>query len=184
MIQKTGKKIKTILIYILSGYGCPHDCIFCAQRSIHHKKIRERSAENIFEEISQLFARGFRKFAFVQETFLNRKNRIDSFCRLIEDSGMQIEWTAEARADQLVYGQLKQMKSAGLRFLQIGVESGDPDLLKKLGKNTALDQIVQVRNWCRELKINTAFYLLVGLPGQGLAECMAVRPFYDGSPAL
>jgi anaerobic magnesium-protoporphyrin IX monomethyl ester cyclase len=155
------------LVYILSGYGCPHDCIFCAQSSIHHKKIRERSAQNIFEEIEHLFAKGFRKFAFVQETFLNHKKRIDVFCRLIKDSAMPIEWTAEARADQLEYGQLKQMQAAGLRFLQIGVESGDPVLLKRLGKNTELDQILQVRNWCSELKINTAFYLLVGLPGQG-----------------
>ncbi|MBW2706005.1 MAG: cobalamin-dependent protein, partial [Deltaproteobacteria bacterium] len=85
---------QTQLIYILSGYGCPHDCIFCAQRSIHGRKIRERSAENIVEEISCLYAQGFRKFAFVQETFVNRKKRIESFCRLIEDSGMQIEWTA------------------------------------------------------------------------------------------
>jgi len=154
------------LIYILSGYGCPHDCIFCAQRSIHGRKIRERSAENIVEEISCLYAQGFRKFAFVQETFVNRKKRIESFCRLIEDSGMQIEWTAEARADQLGYGQLKRMQSAGLRFIQIGVESGDPVLLEKLGKGIDLDQIVQIRNWCSQLKINTAFYLLVGLPGQ------------------
>ena len=154
------------LIYILSGYGCPHDCIFCAQRSIHGRKIRERSAENIIEEISCLLARGFRKFAFVQETFLNRKKRIDAFCRLIEDSGMRIEWTAEARADQLDYEQLKRMQSAGLRFIQIGVESGDPVLLKKLGKGIDLDQIIQLRNWCSRLKINTAFYLLVGLPGQ------------------
>jgi len=154
------------LIYVLSGYGCPYDCIFCAQGSIHGRKIRERSAENIIAEISCLFARGFRKFAFVQETFLNRKKRIDSFCRLIEDSGIQIEWTAEARADQLDYEQLTRMQSAGLRFIQIGVESGDPVLLKKLGKGIDLDQIIQLRNWCRRLKINTAFYLLVGLPGQ------------------
>jgi len=160
-------KNKNRLIYILSGYGCPYDCIFCAQRSIHHNKIRERSAENIFAEIKKLYTRGFRKFAFVQETFLNHKKRVGSLCRLIEGAGMQIEWTAEAGADQLAYGQLRQMQSAGLRFLQIGVESGDPALLKKIGKRSDPDQIRRVISWCRELKINTAFYLLVGLPGQG-----------------
>ena len=154
------------LIYILSGYGCPRDCIFCAQRCIHGRIIRERSAENIIAEIKCLFDRGFRKFAFVQETFLNRKKRIDAFCRLIEDSGMQIEWTAEARADQLNFEQLKSMQTAGLHFIQIGVESGDPAILKKIGKGIDLGQIIQLRNWCSQLKIHTAFYLLVGLPGQ------------------
>ena len=42
------------LIYILAGYGCPYDCIFCAQRRIHGRMIRERSAENIIEEIKRL----------------------------------------------------------------------------------------------------------------------------------
>ena len=170
------------LIYILSGYGCPHDCIFCAQRSIHGRKIRERSAENIIEEISCLYARGFRKFAFVQETFLNRKKRIDAFCRLIQDSGMQIEWTAEARADQLDYEQLKRMRSAGLRFIQIGVESGDPALLKKLGKGIDLEQVIQLRNWCSRLKINTAFYLLVGLPGQSWQSVLRSALFMMDHP--
>ena len=170
------------LIYILSGYGCPHDCIFCAQRSIHGRKIRERSAENIIEEISRLYARGFRKFAFVQETFLNRKTRVESFCRLVEDSGMQIEWTAEARADQLDYGQLERMRSAGLRFIQIGVESGDPVLLKKLGKGIDLDQIVRIRNWCSQLKINSAFYLLVGLPGQDWQSLLRSALFMKNHP--
>ena len=95
----TPEKNRSHLIYILSGYGCPHDCIFCAQCSIHGKRIRERSADNIFEEIRHLAARGFCKFAFVQETFLNRKKRVEKFCRLIENCGLEIEWTAEARAD-------------------------------------------------------------------------------------
>jgi radical SAM superfamily enzyme YgiQ (UPF0313 family) len=170
------------LIYILSGYGCPHDCIFCAQRSIHGKSIRERSADNIFEEIRRLAARGFSKFAFVQETFLNRKRRIDEFCRLIEDSALEIEWTAEARADQLDYEQLKRMQSAGLRFIQIGVESGDPVLLNNLGKHIDLDQIINLRNWCCNLKINTAFYLLVGLPGQSWQSVLRSALFIMDHP--
>ncbi|MBT8365080.1 MAG: B12-binding domain-containing radical SAM protein [Deltaproteobacteria bacterium] len=170
------------LIYILSGYGCPHDCIFCAQRSIHGTSIRERSAKNIFEEISHLAVRGFCKFALVQETFLNRKRRIDEFCRLIEDTGLAIEWTAEARADQLAYEQLKRMQSAGLRFIQIGVESGDPALLKKLAKNIDLEQVVQLRNWCHDLKIDTAFYLLVGLPGQNWQSILRSALFMKDHP--
>jgi len=179
---KTPEANRKHLIYILSGYGCPHDCIFCAQRSIHGKSIRERSAHNIFEEIRQLAARGFYKFAFVQETFLNRKRRIDEFCRLVIDSGLEIEWTAEARADQLDYEQLKGMQSAGLRFIQIGVESGDPVLLKNLGKHIDLDQIINLRNWCCNLKINTAFYLLVGLPGQSWQSVLRSAIFIMDHP--
>ena len=179
---ETQKENRTHLIYILSGYGCPHDCIFCAQRSIHGKSIRERSANNIFKEIRQLATRGFYKFAFVQETFLNRKDRVDKFCRLIENSGLEIEWTAEARADQLGFDQLKRMQAAGLRFIQIGVESGDPVLLNNLGKHIDIDQVINLRNWCCNLKIDTAFYLLVGLPGQSWQSVLRSALFMMDHP--
>lgn len=169
-------------VYILAGYGCPHDCIFCAQRAIHGKKIRERSAENIVEEIGSLVNRGFRKFAFVQETFFNREKRVAKFCRLIADAGLEIEWTAEARADQISLAQLELMQAAGLRFIQIGVESGDPALLNQLGKNIDLEQVIQMLDWCRGLGINTAVYLLVGLPGQGWQSVLRTALFTKDYP--
>jgi hypothetical protein len=155
------------LVYILAGSGCPYRCVFCAQHAIHRGRIRERSAENIFAEMKKLSEKGFRKFAIVQETFLRDPARVGRFCSLIEGSGIPFEWTIEARADQLTLENLAQMKSAGLRFVQLGVESGDQDLLDTLGKNISLDQVIRVRNWCEELRIDTAYYFLVGLPGQG-----------------
>jgi anaerobic magnesium-protoporphyrin IX monomethyl ester cyclase len=154
------------LVYILAGAGCPHRCIFCAQHAIHQGRIRERTAENIFAEMKKLFEKGFRKFAIVQETFLRDPQRVDRFCFLAENSGMLFEWTIEARADQLTLDNLARMKRAGLRFVQVGVESGDQELLDTLKKNIHLNQVIQVRNWCEELRIDTAFYMLVGLPEQ------------------
>ncbi len=155
------------LIYILAGAGCPHRCIFCAQHAIHGAQIRERGAENIFGEMRELSGKGFRKFAIVQETFLRDPERVSRFCSLIENSGLPVEWTVEARADQLTSELLTRMKGAGLRFVQLGVESGDQELLDTLGKNIRLTQVTRVRDWCEELGIDTAFYLLVGLPEQG-----------------
>ena len=120
------------------GSGCPYRCIFCAQHAINRGRIRERSAENIFAEMEKLFERGFRKFAIVQETFLRDPRRVDRFCSRIESSGLPVEWTIEARADQLDFEKLSRMKNAGLRFVQLGVESGDQDLLNTLGKNINL----------------------------------------------
>ena len=155
------------LIFILAGSGCPHRCVFCAQQAIHRGRIRERSAENIFAEMKGLFEKGFRKFAIVQETFLRDPERVARFCSLIENSGIPFEWTIEARADQLTFENLARMKRAGLRFLQVGVESGDQELLDTLRKNIHLSQVIRAGNWAEELRIDTAFYLLVGLPEQG-----------------
>jgi radical SAM superfamily enzyme YgiQ (UPF0313 family) len=155
------------LVYILAGTGCPHRCTFCAQHAIHQGRIRERSAGNLFQEMEKLFEKGFRKFAMVQETFLRDPARVELFCSRIENSGTPLEWTIEARADQLTRQNLVRMKRAGLRFVQLGVESGDQELLDTMGKGIHLKQVIRVRDWCEELGIDTAFYLLVGLPKQG-----------------
>ena len=154
------------LVYILGGSGCPHRCIFCSQQAIHGGLVRERSAENIFAEIQKLYPKGFRKFAIVQETFFTNTERVKQFCSFIEDSRLSLEWTAEARADQLTFPQLERFKKAGLRFIQIGVETGDQALLESLGKKINLQQVKELRSWCETLQIDTAFYMLVGLPGQ------------------
>jgi radical SAM superfamily enzyme YgiQ (UPF0313 family) len=154
------------LVYILGGSGCPHRCIFCAQHPIHRGLVRERSAKNIFAEIQKLYRKGFRKFAIVQETFFTNEGRVEQFCSFIEDSRLSLEWTAEARADQLTFPQLERFKKAGLRFIQIGVETGDQALLKSLGKKIDLQQVKELRGWCETLQIDTAFYMLVGLPRQ------------------
>ena len=154
------------LVYLFVGFGCQYNCDFCAQRAVHRGIIRERSADNIFAEIRKLTQKGFRKFAIVQETFFNNKDRVNCFCHLIEDSNLQIEWTAETRADQIDYELLKTMKDAGLKFIQIGLESGDQKLLDTIGKKIKLEQVKMIIYWLKKLKIDTALYLLLGLPGQ------------------
>jgi radical SAM superfamily enzyme YgiQ (UPF0313 family) len=170
------------LVYILAGTGCPHRCVFCAQHAIHGGRIRERSAGNILAEMKKLSEKGFRKFALVQETFLRDPERVARFCSLVENSGIPFEWTIEARADQLTRGNLVRMKRAGLRFVQLGVESGDQELLDTLGKNIRLPQVIAVREWCEELRIDTAFYLLVGLPGQGWQSILRSAIFLRDHP--
>lgn len=167
-LKEIGKSEKVINepIFILAGFGCPRRCIFCAQYSIHLHGAREKSAESLFEEIKTLYYKGFRRFALVQETFLQNKNRLDRFCQLLNNSGFLVEWTIEAHPSEVSYQLLLQMKEAGLRFIQVGVESGDQKLLDRLGKKINLDQVINLKNWCRILNIHTTFYFLVGLPNQ------------------
>ena len=166
------------IIYVLGGFGCPNNCIFCAQKSIHKGRIRERSADSIIAEIKDLCLKGFKKFAIVQETFTSSKKRIDRFCHLIEKHSLNIEWTAESRIDQINYLQLKKMKKSGLKLIQIGLESGDQKILDLIGKRIKINQAINLINWLNELKINTTIYLLVGLPQQDWQSILKTALFF------
>ena len=169
---------KEDIVYVLGGFGCQYNCIFCAQRAIHRGGVRERSAGSIVAEIETLVEKGFRKFAVVQETFLGNRERIGSFCSLIEASALDIEWTVESRVDQVDFPMLHRMKDAGLRFIQIGLESGDQDLLDAIGKRVRLWRARQLIAWLTELRIDTAVYLLVGLPKQGWQSILRSALFF------
>ena len=171
------RKNEKDIAYIFVGAGCPFRCVFCAQHAIHKGRVRERNAHSIFAEIKKIYAKGFRRFAMVQETFLSHKRRIHDFCHLIKTSDLTFQWTIEARADQLDFALLERMKDAGLGFIQVGVETGDQDLLDDLGKTIKLDQVIRLRNWCEGLEINTAFYMLVGLPGQDWQSILKTAVF-------
>lgn len=166
------------IVYILGGFGCPFNCTFCAQKAIHKGKIRERSAENIIGEIKTLSEKGFKRFAIVQETFTSNKERIRKFCSLLEKHSLDIEWTAESRVDQISLGQLKEMKRSGLKLIQLGLETGDQELLKSISKKSKLKDAAILIDWLKRLKINTSIYLLTGLPRQGWQSILRTVLFF------
>ena len=43
---------------IITSYGCPYDCVFCATRSISGRKVAFRPVEDILEEIEYLISQG------------------------------------------------------------------------------------------------------------------------------
>jgi uncharacterized radical SAM superfamily protein len=165
------------VVYVLGGHGCPYHCAFCAQHAVHRGVVRARSAKNIVAEIEELNKKGFRRFAIVQETFLTDPVRVDHFVELVKRAGFCFEWTVETRADQVRLDRLKTMRDTGLRFIQIGLESADQGLLDALGKEIKLEQVKRAIAWCRDLRINTALYLLVGLPGQGWQSILRSAKF-------
>ena len=47
------------------------------------------------------------------------------------------------------------MRESGCYSICLAIESGDPDVLKKMNKVVPLDKARQVSEWCRELEIFT-----------------------------
>lgn len=170
------------MVFLWAGHGCPRHCSFCAQRAVFGGKIRERGAASLVGEIAELQARGYRNYALVQETFFNRRERVEEFLRRVAEAGLAIRWTAEARCDQLDRPLLERLRASGLKMIQIGLESGDPEVLARIGKGFSLEQAAKVIDDCRELGIDTAVYLLVGLPGQGWRSVLLSARFLERHP--
>ena len=153
------------LYQINSSRGCPYTCTFCSP--LHGKKVRFRSAESLVEEIRLNYdtvkAQHF-DFADSNAT-LNRKNFM-RMCTLLIEEGLSdsVGWSIDTHVGHVDRALLELAKKAGLKFMSIGVESGDQTMLHHLGKKTTLSQIEDVIKTATDLGIHVKCSLLLGHP--------------------
>lgn len=158
-------KKNRVAIQIESVRGCPFDCIFCFR--IAGKSLRYRPSEMVVDEIERNVQRhGFIKIFFVEGTFGIDKNKTLQLCDGIIKRGLnkKIIWEASSRVDVIDKEVLIKMKESGCRNLGFGLESGDPEILKKIGKNTNPEKIIEAINLCNEMGIQVGTTFILGHP--------------------
>ncbi|MBN1865108.1 MAG: radical SAM protein [Victivallales bacterium] len=154
------------VINIITSRGCPNECTFC-DRNVFGRKYRERSAENVFLEIKKLHQDfGLREIAFVDDTFLLNRRRVRHIFELVNKAGMSFFWTCMARINDVDYDFLRYLKDNGCWHIAFGIESADPEILRRIKKNIKLDRVRQVTEWCRSLGIQTKGFFIIGHPGE------------------
>lgn len=127
---------------ISTSRGCPGACIFCSSRAFWGTKVYMRSAKNIFDEVMYLHEEyDSNVFQIADDTFTASRKRALDFCKMIEESGKKFIWGIESRADVIDENFLKVLKKAGCNKIQIGLESADNGVLKKLKKHVTIEQI-------------------------------------------
>jgi len=151
--------------HIFSSRGCPNKCTFCASHTIFGSAVRFRSPENVVKEIGDMVKRfGITQFAFSDDTFTYLPDRVNKICDGIIKSGWDVKWVCQARVNTVNYNMLKKMKNAGCVQIDYGVESGDPDVLKKMRKNINHDQVKRAVRMTNLLGIRTFAYYILGTP--------------------
>lgn len=158
---------------IVTGRGCPYNCVFCF-KAVHGNKYRYRSVDSVVNEI--MFASqqlNFNVINFLDDTFTTNPERTKEICRrLIEyqkTSKKNLVLFCEARVDVLTNNPdvLEIMAQAGFERIQIGIESGNQEILDGLDKKTTLKQITDVVAKCYELDIASVFgNFIIGSPGE------------------
>ena len=129
-------------ITISTARGCPGNCIFCSSRSYWGTKISFRSPENIIKEVLEMEKKYENNLFFrIDDTFTIKPDRAIKFCELLKDTGKRFIWGCESRADVASEELLQALYSAGCRKIQFGMESGNNEILKKIGKKVTIEQI-------------------------------------------
>jgi anaerobic magnesium-protoporphyrin IX monomethyl ester cyclase len=139
---------------IISSRGCPIGCNFCSCAAIAGNTYRAHSIGRVLDEMQHLSDQyGLRLFDFHDDTFNLHRERVFGFCRQLKERAMNVGWGCFCRAAQMTPEMAKAMAGAGCGVIQYGVEAGSDESLRKLHKQTMVQQIEDAVRWSREAGI-------------------------------
>jgi anaerobic magnesium-protoporphyrin IX monomethyl ester cyclase len=151
---------------ILTSRGCPYGCSFCISAHIMEGlKWRTRSIKNVMEELSFAVKEyGVKEINIDDPTFTIGKKRVMEFCRELRKNGFRLLWTCNGRVDNVDDEMLGAMKKSGCKMIRYGVESGDQEVLNRMGKKLTLDQIKKGFSMTRKHGILALGGFMFGFP--------------------
>ncbi len=155
---------KGITLPMLGSRGCPYTCNYCPY--LVNSCYRVRSAESIVDEIRYLSAKySIRGISFRDPNLTFNKKRAHEFADLLLRYNLDVRWSMEARTDRLDPELLELLYRAGLRSIEVGVESANQQTLRG-NKRKAISRTQQERiiECCHKLGIRVIANYTLGLP--------------------
>jgi anaerobic magnesium-protoporphyrin IX monomethyl ester cyclase len=150
---------------ILSSRGCPYNCSYCF-KGIVGRTYRQRSPENIIAELRQIIAEyGIHNFYFIDDLFTIDLRRLQAITQELITQELDIRWQCLGRVDRVNAEILRKMYAAGCRRIHYGIESGNQEVLQRIGKGIKLEQVRDAVRWAKEAGIQAKGYFMLGLPG-------------------
>lgn len=151
---------------IQSARGCPYACGYCPWRVT--SRFRERAPDRVVAEARRnRDVYGAAALSFRDPLFNLDADRVRAIARGL--APLDLKWSAEMRADRLDRDLLQELARAGLRSLELGVESVDRALLSaEKRKPPTHAQIERVVRDARALGIRVICNYVLGLPGDSV----------------
>ena len=152
---------------IFSSRGCPYSCAFCMH--VLGNNVRYRSIDSVIKEIYYAVEHfGAHTFDFADEVFLFNNDRTRQLLQRLIDEGLsdKIKWSGLTRANLVTDDLIALAKKAGCFKLEMGVESGDDQILKNTNKKITISQIRNAVGIIKKHNISLGTYYIFGHPGE------------------
>ena len=153
---------------LVTSRGCPYSCSYCNVPTVIGRKFRTRSGENIMKELRYAQEKyGCTEFKVLDDNFTLLMDRAKDICRFFIDEGMDMKWTCPngIRADRLDDELCELMFKAGCYSVSIGVESGDPEVFRKINKWEKLEDVERGIAIAKRAGLKVHGFFILGLVG-------------------
>jgi radical SAM superfamily enzyme YgiQ (UPF0313 family) len=151
--------------------GCRYRCAFCRYQQGRHGPALSKSAAQIKEIFSWARRHGVREICLLDPS-LEQRPDIKEFLDLLAVANRRpsIPLFVELRCDRLPAGLAEKAYAAGVREVETGLQTLDPDVLRKLGRPSSSREFAAGARALQKLGIRVKIDLMFGLPGQSEKE--------------
>jgi len=151
-----------------SKRGCPGNCIYCADPVAKGRDVRLRPPSAVVCELRSLVQKGIFHLHTCDSEFNIVEEHAVSVCEEIirENLSERMQWYAYCSPVPFSPRLARLMHRAGCVGINFGTDSGDEQMLKRLGRNHTTHDISQTVRYCREEGITVMIDLLLGSPGE------------------
>jgi anaerobic magnesium-protoporphyrin IX monomethyl ester cyclase len=165
---------------VISSRGCPVNCSFCSASAMFGTQLTFRSAKNVIDEIEQLLKEHqYQGIKFFDSTLTLKRNHIEALCEEIQHRGLKFPWECEIRVNGMSFDLMRTMRNAGCYYVDFGVESASPSVLKGMHKGITLDQVVNVFRWTKDLDMFTKVFFTFGHIGETIEDARTTVQFME-----
>ena len=161
--------------------GCPYACDFCSVTPTWGNRWRSKSNERIIMEMKEAKKHGYNWIFFTDDIFVvypNVEQRRELFKKLIEE-GVESKWIVQMRADVTSKNSdlIELASKAGMSIAFLGVESGSPEVLKKMHKGEFTPQSADAVRILSSSGVIVLVGMMVGAPYERFREALSTVRF-------
>ena len=158
---------------VQSNRGCRAACTFCNVRTFHGVGVRQRSVESVLDELTLLKEKhGIKHIIWLDDDLLkNEKRAVELFNGMVQRN-LDITW--DATNGVIAYSLLKKdvinaAAESGCIGLNIGIESGNPDILFQIKKPGKVETFLKAAEMLYKFpQINSRALFIIGFPNETL----------------
>jgi len=175
MFPTTKRPVATIM----SSRGCNFRCSFCLYPQVLFRfRLRLRDLSCVIDEMEWLKTRfGARFFYFEDDNFTASWKRVEQFCHLLLERGLNITWGCLSRTDRVTEERIRLMKASGCFLIKYGVESGVQDTLDAIDKHKVLKDVIDAFAVTKKVGITTHATVMIGAAHETKETIRQTRQF-------
>lgn len=157
--------------FIQVSRGCPFACKFCMNPN--GKIARRRSVPNVIAELEDVIENyGPTDIWYGDEIFTVDIEHTRELLKAKIAAGIpeKVRWSAVTHVRFVDEDLFRLMSNSNVALVGFGIETGDEETLKKIGKGTTIELITKMRAGARKYKVPITTYMIIGQPNESVAS--------------